>query len=105
MSETIIRIFTESITPVTMVSELGLEVALTTIETLVGESHSSSSTLLAGLLQAGMTRPIDSAEDMRLATVIYTTNTRLLKWCNPGCNKTITKLLSKQIKSRLDHRK
>lgn len=95
MSETIVRIFTESGTAVTFISELDLQEVLNDIEGFANGAHASSSTIIAGLLQDAPTRPILSGEDLRLATVIYSAETRLLKWCYAGQQDARTKLLKR----------
>ncbi len=97
MNSTIVRIVTESNIPVTFITESGMEAVLTNIEVLACRADSTSSTILSGLLQGERTRPIDSAEDMVLATVIYTSRTRMLKWCKRGRNDVSAKLLNKAI--------
>lgn len=103
MKETIVRIITESGTAVTFILSLDMQEVLNDIEGYSKGVSSNSATIIAGLLQDAPTRPILSGEDLRLATVIYSSKTRLLKWCYEGQETAYTKLLKRTTLTKIGY--
>jgi hypothetical protein len=78
MTGTIVRIVSEAGHPVTFISDAGFESVRRNIKTLANRSDSTSVFILAGLLQTAPTRPIQSANDIRLPQVVFECFSRLL---------------------------